>query len=89
VYGLLGRDHELNVGLANGVRPTYTEFTSDKDIGPIDVCFPKGNGVSNDQVVRIVVKWLQDHPQELHKGAESLVVCALHDSFPCRAIPAR
>ena len=47
------------------------------------VCLPK-DGISADQLRRIVVKWLEDHPKELHAPASFEVLIALVDAFPCK-----
>ena len=44
-------------------------------------CFP--HGVTPDQAVRVIVKWLGDHPARLHEDAVKLVVGALKENFPC------
>jgi len=44
-------------------------------------CFP--HGVTPDQAVRVVVKWLGDHPARLHEDAIKLIVDALKENFPC------
>jgi Rap1a immunity proteins len=44
-------------------------------------CFP--HGVTPDQAVRVVVKWLGDHPARLHEDAIKLVLDALKENFPC------
>jgi hypothetical protein len=45
-------------------------------------CFP--HGVTPDQAVRVIVKWLGDHPARLHEDAVKLVVDALKENFPCQ-----
>jgi Rap1a immunity proteins len=35
------------------------------------------------QVVDVVKRWLQDHPQDRDYGAPGLVAAALQDAFPC------
>lgn len=45
---------------------------------------PPSSGMSGDQQVRIVVKWLENHPEELHKGGRVSVVLALKEAFPCK-----
>jgi Rap1a immunity proteins len=45
------------------------------------LCFP--NGVTNEQLVKIVYKYLNDHPEELHLDAGNLVLHILNDTFPC------
>jgi hypothetical protein len=44
-------------------------------------CLP--DGVSPNQTVRVVMKWLEDHPARLHESAVELVLGALKENFPC------
>ena len=41
-------------------------------------------GVESSQLQRIVVKWLNDHPELLHFNASGLVARALQEAFPCK-----
>jgi len=45
-------------------------------------CLP--DGVTPNQTVRVIVKWLEDHPARLHEKAIGLVLTALRENFPCR-----
>jgi hypothetical protein len=45
-------------------------------------CIPAD--VSPTQAVRIVVKYLNDHPEELNRGDSTLVMSALSKAFPCK-----
>ena len=45
------------------------------------VCFPEGSSYGQD--VRVVVKWLNDHPETLHEDANTLTFTALRNAFPC------
>ena len=45
-------------------------------------CFPQTG--SYEQAIRIVVKFLTDHPESLHKADYSLVIDALFDAYPCQ-----
>jgi hypothetical protein len=45
-------------------------------------CIPEG--VTSGQGVRVVVKWLRNHPDKLHNSARVLVVASLADAFPCK-----
>ena len=36
------------------------------------------------QAVRVVVKYLEDHPGELNKDLEQLIVTALREAWPCK-----
>ena len=46
------------------------------------ICFPK-QGISNDQAIRIIIKWLKEHPERLHETARTNVLEALRTAFPC------
>jgi len=47
-----------------------------------DICWPKG--VSVYQAVLVVVKWLKDHPEDLHNTARLQIMKALMNAFPCK-----
>ena len=47
-------------------------------------CQPDGNTIG--QAARIVVKYLQEHPEELHKRESMLAIEALRVAFPCASI---
>jgi hypothetical protein len=46
-------------------------------------CFPE-NGIKNDQAVRIVLKYLNDHPAELHQDQTYLTFMAMRNAFHCK-----
>jgi hypothetical protein len=43
-----------------------------------------GENVTHGQEVRVVAKYLQDHPEELDKAGNTLVEKALVKAFPCQ-----
>ncbi len=45
-------------------------------------CPPK-QGLSGIQAIRVVVKFLQEHPEELHRRGVVLTIAALKQGFPC------
>jgi hypothetical protein len=45
--------------------------------------FCLSDGVTPNQTVRVVVKWLEDHPARLHESAVELVLGAFKENFPC------
>ncbi len=46
-------------------------------------CMPT-SGIETDQTMRIVVKYLEANPEELHFSKRLLVVKALSKAFPCK-----
>lgn len=46
-------------------------------------CLPKG-GIEVGQGVRVMIKWLKDHPEKLHVAGDILIGMALEDAFPCK-----
>lgn len=46
------------------------------------ICSPE-QGMSADQQIRIVTKWLEKHPEELHQSARTSILMAFMDAFPC------
>lgn len=46
------------------------------------ICWPK-YVVTKDQSLRIVVKYLKEHPENLHLGDSTLITVALIYAFPC------
>lgn len=50
------------------------------------VCVP--DAVTVGQVRNIVVRYLEEHPEELHYSSIILVTNALDEAFPCEAPPA-
>lgn len=49
---------------------------------PDAVCLPP-DGVTFEQLIRIVVKSLREHPQTLHMPSDWLLVAAIGQVFPC------
>jgi len=51
--------------------------------GSTRVCIPQ-SGIDNEQAIRIVVKYLREHPEGLHRSARSLAVAAIGGAFRCK-----
>jgi hypothetical protein len=50
--------------------------------GPIgEACIPVTATIS--QLMKIVIKYMEEHTENLHLSATSLVLSALHQAFPC------
>jgi hypothetical protein len=46
------------------------------------LCIPEGT--TDDQVIEVVKKYLNEHPEQLHRNASIPVVKALGRAFPCK-----
>ena len=68
-------------GMVEAVKSTLIIF---EDQIPKNVrgCVPNG-GINNGQAVRIVNKYLHDHPAKLNQDATMLILLAYHEAFPC------
>ena len=65
------------VGFVHGL--TVQSYLSDRKL----TCIP--DGVTPEQLRRVVVKWLEEHPENLHESAMGEVALALKNAFPCPA----
>ena len=46
--------------------------------------FCRPDNVEHGQVVRIVLKYIRNHPEEAHRVTELIMVSALGEAFPCK-----
>lgn len=73
------------LGLVRGMIDAAAVFDSiavEKGKPTTDIfCVP--DGVSTDQGVRVVIKYLNDNQKELHQRGTILIVLALMEAFPC------
>jgi hypothetical protein len=49
------------------------------------ICFPDGSTIG--QSARVLVKFLNDHPERLHENEGVLVLNAFQKAFPCESKP--
>jgi hypothetical protein len=80
IEGVVRKSHCIGYlqGIMDGVQSVF-------GLKPASKFFcPPSQGISGDQMVRIVVKYLRDHPSELHESARSSVILAYMQSFPCK-----
>jgi anti-sigma regulatory factor (Ser/Thr protein kinase) len=60
----------------------WTGFVKEKPT-LLQFCVPD-SGIPVIQAMRVVVKYLKEHPEQLHEDGMGLTVAALKDSFPCK-----
>jgi len=73
-------DGNVCVGYIAGIADVHITFVDWGDMEK-NMCIPFA--VGSTQLVRIVTKYLQEHPENLHLAASSLVLTALGTAFPC------
>ena len=58
----------------------YLETKQNENVKPL-FCVPDNGSIS--QVTKVVIKYLEDHPEKLHEHEISIVTTALRQAFPC------
>lgn len=67
------------LGLMQGIRHTNRAYGV---VSKTLFCEPE-HGVTNGQAARVVTKYLQEHPEQLHESDSGLAMFALMEAFPC------
>ena len=68
-------------GLMQGITSLNLYYQLKSEIN-VFFCLPK-EGINNAQAARIVLKYLRDHPEKLHRSESTLAIAALMEMFPC------
>jgi Rap1a immunity proteins len=74
---ITGTIDTLHMWIASDI---FAKRTHDEDV---KFCFP--DNVDNRQILLVFIKYLEEHPEELHKPANLLFVEAMRKVFPCPA----
>jgi hypothetical protein len=53
-----------------------------KNVGPSKICISKD--ISNEQALKVFLKYLQDNPAKLQVPANILIRLSMQESFPCK-----
>jgi len=84
----LGDDTNANIasgnacaGYVEGIVDEHNTFVNWGEIKPAWWCVSKHSNLG--QLIHVVTKYLQEHPEDLHQTASGLTVIALTDAFPC------
>jgi hypothetical protein len=74
------------LGYLRGAMDVYGEWdefnTKRHGNNPSPVCLPIN--VTTNEIVMVVVKYLNDYPNKLHEDRSLLVLFALSDAYPCK-----
>lgn len=70
------------MGVIEGVRTTMMVLNGNLD-PELRTCLPP-KGITNEQAIRIVVKYLEDNPAKLNEDRGVLTVIAYHQAYPCK-----
>ncbi|HEV2112583.1 MAG TPA: Rap1a/Tai family immunity protein [Terriglobales bacterium] len=68
----------------SGTALLMDETAGHKDMRQYYPCFPEETGMTTGQAIRVIVKYLKDHPENLHLPAVVLSLEALQNAFPCK-----
>jgi hypothetical protein len=73
-------------GYLSGVADTYVfwKYTNNTQKAKVYIpaCIPEE--ATTFELARVVVKYLNDHPNQLHNSYRLLVMLALEDAYPCK-----
>ena len=74
----------FEAGVCVGILETlrYIQPLLDPKYGKAGYCLPQGS--ASEQEVRVVVTYLQSHPERLQEEGRTLALDALHQAFPCK-----
>jgi hypothetical protein len=75
------KDSQLCIGYMTGVVDSYEVEPDSLKTAGRGLCVP--DDVRSTQLVRVFVKYADDHPEELHLAAPTVVWNSLHKAFPC------
>jgi hypothetical protein len=67
----------LCMGLVIGIRAATYKRTD-------NLCADVPNGVTNEQLVRVVVRYIEMRPQDMHQPFIGLAMLAMVAAWPCR-----
>jgi hypothetical protein len=81
----LDADASYCLGFVNGIMEMAYDWQASTKQSKLTFlpCLPS-DGMTSMQAVRIVTKYLNSHPEKLHRDAKNLVVEALKEAFPCK-----
>ena len=77
---LQGSNYGYCLGYIASAHDTHITWVALGDL-PRQICTPIE--VTREQLRLVVVKYLEANPAELHKSADSMVINALIEAFPC------
>lgn len=81
-------DDGFCAGYIEGVLATVYMWEANDEVAKrthdSDVKFCIPDTVTNGQIILVFMKYLEDHPEELHRPANTLFVIAMRKAFPCK-----
>jgi len=75
-------------GLLQGIIAMNFHYEGQMDKSRLAFCVPD-EGIRPQQAARIIVRYLQQHPQTLHYPGYFLAVQAFREAFPCAPAASR
>lgn len=71
-------------GFLSGINELHTVYSDDKLKFGIKFYCPPQIGLQNEQLVKIFIKWADEHPEDLHQRASLGFLSAMKNAFPCK-----
>jgi hypothetical protein len=68
-------------GLCAGFIDAYRQLSIMVPAANLKLCLPAG--VEGMQLIKVIVRYLDQHPERLHLPAAQLIYDATNDAFPC------
>jgi hypothetical protein len=81
----MGMCEGFMLGLKDGVGLSFS-FMKKDDSGSMEdmgICFPAGDTADLGQIIRIVLKYIRQNPEQAHLPSAALVLMATKAAFPC------
>ena len=90
-YGLNGNDITCDLktenfdngyclGSISAISDMHMIITRIRNVKPL-FCFPEE--VTNEQTIKVINKYMEDNPQDLHQEFNALAIVAIKKAFPC------
>lgn len=70
------------MGYVSGLLDGFS--VGDYKVGEVKMMCPPGEELTRAQALRIVTKWLREHPDALQKSGRRGALLALSSAYPCR-----
>ena len=75
---------DFGYGRCMGMIEAVTDLMRDDDLKPIGGTVCMSEHVTRQQMVQVVVKYIEAHPENMHQPFVGLAMVALYKAWPCK-----